>query len=32
MALNRPVEISHERGFAGVPSMGQRSTAAANAS
>jgi hypothetical protein len=32
MALNRPVEISHDRGLAGVPSLGQRSSAVANAS
>jgi hypothetical protein len=32
MALNRPVEISHARGLAGVPSIGHCSTAAANAS
>jgi len=32
IARNRPVEISQDRGLAGTPSIGQRSTAAANAS
>ena len=32
MDLKRPVEMSHARGLAGIPSSGQRSTAVANAS
>jgi len=32
IALNRPAETSHARGFAGTPSRGHCSTAAANAS